>query len=238
MPCRRGPRARGDRPVRPASSVWGPRRCDRSCVDGDLRQLVPPTDSSTRSPARCDPPAPGPRVDDVQQQSASRASCRVDRNAATSSCGRSRTNPTVSASATSRPARDAGDAPSVERGEELVGGVGVGRREPVEQRRLAGIRVADQRHRRHGSTLTLLAGGLALDQHLVETVVQRLDAPGEQAAVRLELGFAGSPQADAAFLALEVVSLAPGAWTCARAVRAPPAACLRRCVRAARRYRG
>ncbi len=43
-----------------------------------------------------------------------------------------------------------------------------------------------------------------MSKHLVEAVVQRLDAPRQQAAVGLELRLAGSAQADAALLPLEV----------------------------------
>ena len=80
-------------------------------------------------------------------RSASTASCSVAWNASTSLCGRSRMKPTVSDSET-----DAADAVEVqlarggvERGEQLVGGVGVGLDQRVEQRRLAGVGVADQR---------------------------------------------------------------------------------------------
>ncbi len=92
----------------------------------------------------------------------------------------------------------------VEGREQLVGGVGVGGGEAVEERGLARIGVSDQRHRGNGAPLALLARGLALHQHLVEAVVEGLDAPRQQAAVGLELGLAGPAQADAALLALEV----------------------------------
>ena len=82
-------------------------------------------------------------------RSASRASARVERNAATSSCGRSRTKPTVSASTTrAAAAASMRRTVGIERGEQLVGGVRVGAGERVEQRRLAGVGVADQRDAR------------------------------------------------------------------------------------------
>ena len=67
------------------------------------------------------------------------------------SCGRSRMKPTVSDSTTPAPASGMPDAPrgGVERGEQLVGGVDAGAGQRVEQRRLAGVGVADQRHREH-----------------------------------------------------------------------------------------
>ena len=92
----------------------------------------------------------------------------------------------------------------VERREQLVGGIRVRRGQPIEQRRLAGIRVADQRNRRHGPALPLAPRGVALHEHLVEAVVERLDAAADQAAVGLELRFTRTAQTDAALLALEV----------------------------------
>ena len=88
--------------------------------------------------------------------------------------------------------------------EQLVGGVGAGACQSVEQRRLAGVGVADERDGRHLGPLALLARRLALHEHLVEAVVQRLDALADQPAVGLELRFARAAQADAALLPLEV----------------------------------
>ena len=137
---------------------------------------------------------------------ASRASVSVDWNAATSSCGSSRMNPTVSATTTLRIARQHDAAHrGIERREQLVGDVGIGARERAEQRRLAGVGVADQRERGNRDLGALLAAGLALLFDLLESRGQRLDAFAEQAAVGFELRFAGTAIADAAAaLALEV----------------------------------
>ena len=109
----------------------------------------------------------------------------------------------------------------------------------VQQRRLAGVRVADQRDRGHRGPLALgtLHGAGALD--VLEAPAQDGDPVAGQAAVGLDLGLAGAPRADPATEALEVASTAlacaPG---CIRAGRARPGACPRRCPRARRRCRG
>ena len=128
-------------------------------------------------------------------------------NAATSSCGRSRMNPTVSTSNASTP-RSSSELPHrrVERREQLVRertSIGAGQR--VEQRRLAGVRVADERHGRH---LGARARSLRLTSRCRSTFSSRsrsmLDPLADEPAVGLELRFAGTAQADAALLALEV----------------------------------
>ncbi len=75
------------------------------------------------APARCGRCAPDRRRRSrAAAGSASRASCSVERNAATSSCGRSRTKPTVSASTTSRPGGEPQAAHGrIQRREQLVG---------------------------------------------------------------------------------------------------------------------
>ena len=80
-------------------------------------------------------------------RSASATSSSVARNAATSVVGRSETKPTVSERTTVVPLRQLDAAERrVERGEQAVVGEDLGAGQRVEQRRLAGIGVADQRH--------------------------------------------------------------------------------------------
>jgi hypothetical protein len=77
--------------------------------------------------------------------------------------------------------------------------------ERAEQRRLAGVRVADERERRNRDLGALLRPGLALLLDLLEPRGQRLHAFAEQPPVGFELCFAGTAIADAtAALALEV----------------------------------
>ena len=93
----------------------------------------------------------------------------------------------------------------IERREQLVGCIRVGAREPIEQGRLAGVGVTDQRDGRNLLPLALLPRGLTLLQHLLDAIVEGLDALADQSAVGFELGFTRSAQADAtAALALEM----------------------------------
>jgi hypothetical protein len=81
-------------------------------------------------------------------RSASAASCKVASKASTSLCGRSRMKPTVSDSDTERPALPSQvqlPRGGVQRGEQLVGRIGARLDQRIEQRRLAGVGVADQR---------------------------------------------------------------------------------------------
>ena len=115
--------------------------------------------------------------------------------------------PTVSASTTPVPPGSAmRRTVGIERREQLVGDVGVGAGERVEQRRLAGVGVADERDATAPeSARALRAPGLALLRDLLEALAeQRSTRLPMQAAVGLELRFAGTAQADAAALALEV----------------------------------
>src|SRR5450432_3848111 len=93
----------------------------------------------------------------------------------------------------------------VERSEQLVSRVGVGIDQGVEERRLAGIRVADQRDAK--GLVALACAALALD--LVELLLDRLDALADHAPVELDLRFTGAAAvADAAALAFEVAPAA------------------------------
>ena len=135
-----------------------------------------------------------------------RASCSVDWNAATSSCGSSRMKPDRVGDHDVRAARQRQLAHrGVERREQLVGDVGLGAGERAEQRRLAGVGVADQRHARHrdrprGRCVRSRAAGEGARACPVSDRTRR----GQQSAVGLELRLAGTAQADAALLPFEV----------------------------------
>jgi len=92
----------------------------------------------------------------------------------------------------------------VEGGEQLVGDVHTGLGEGIEQRRLAGVGIADQRDRESLAAPARTALGLVLLAQLGQAHAQGLDAVADQPAVGLELGFARAAQADTAFLAFKV----------------------------------
>src|SRR5207253_5069565 len=80
-----------------------------------------------------------------------------------------------------------------------------GASQPIEQRRFAGIGVADQRHNRvrHPPTRLPMQGARALD--VIELAPQMGDALADQAAVDFELALAGTAEkAEAAALAFEM----------------------------------
>ena len=93
----------------------------------------------------------------------------------------------------------------VERLEEPVadGDAGVGER--VEERRLAGVRVAGERDRRRLAAAAFLPADVALAAEALEALPQERDAAAREAAVGLELRLAGAAGADAAAEALEVL---------------------------------
>src|SRR5216684_4065891 len=90
----------------------------------------------------------------------------------------------------------------IERGKELVSGFRAAAGELVEERRLAGIRVADQGHREDGVARFPLRVALPLDLHQLPLEVR--DAGADDAAVEFELGLADASRTDAAGLPLEV----------------------------------
>ena len=97
----------------------------------------------------------------------------------------------------------------VESGEEHVLGHDLGLGQAVEQGRLAGVRVADQRHDRIGPALSRRTLQGARAAHLHQLLLQSPDLFRQQPAVGFDLGLAGAAHdAEAAALAFQV---GPGA---------------------------
>ncbi len=93
----------------------------------------------------------------------------------------------------------------IQRGEQHVGGLHVGAGQAVEQRRLAGIGVADQRHDAVRHALAACAMQAARGLNLLQFALELGDALLDQAAVGFDLGFAGSAhESEAAALALQM----------------------------------
>jgi hypothetical protein len=81
--------------------------------------------------------------------------------------------------------------------EEAIGDADGRAGELVEQRRLAGVRVADERDARQMGSLALGAHHGARGLHLAQLALERRDAIAGQAAVGLDLRLARAPGADA-----------------------------------------
>ena len=98
------------------------------------------------------------------------------------------------------------DAPDcwIQRGEELVGDVGIRAGQGAKQRRLAGVGVTHERERGDGNLGAHLPPGLALLLDFLEPPGEHAHALADEAAVGLELRLAGTAHADTAFLPLEV----------------------------------
>ena len=134
-------------------------------------------------------------------RSATSSSSSVARNALISSFGNAVMKPTVSASRTLRPSADV-DAPQrrIERRERLIGDerrVAAGAGQPVEQRRLADVRVADQRDERIAAARRSARVARCL-RTSSSCAAQQRHARCDFAPVDFELRFTGTARADAA----------------------------------------
>ena len=85
-------------------------------------------------------------------------------------------------------------------------------RKRVEERRLAGVRVAGQRDRRCLGAPPLLAPDVALAAQLAQPLAEQRHTAARQAPVCLELRLAGAAGSDAAAEPLEVLPHPPHAW--------------------------
>ncbi|OIQ67818.1 hypothetical protein GALL_506010 [mine drainage metagenome] len=93
----------------------------------------------------------------------------------------------------------------IERCKQHIRRLDVGAGQPVEQRRLSGIGVADQRHHtvRHPLPTGAMQTPCRLD--LLEFVLKARDALADQAAIGLDLGFTGAAhEPETSALALQV----------------------------------
>src|SRR5262249_41496170 len=88
----------------------------------------------------------------------------------------------------------------LERREELVRDVHLAARQRAHQRRLAGVRIADERHAREGATAGALRPALLLERRQLRGEFG--DAVADLPAVELEVRLAGPLPADAAALAV------------------------------------
>src|SRR6476661_3807564 len=97
----------------------------------------------------------------------------------------------------------------VERLEQAVAHRDAGVGERIEERGLARIRVAGERHRRSLGAPPLLAPDVALAAQLAQPLAEKRDAAARQAPVRLELRLARAAGADSAAETLEVLPHPP-----------------------------
>src|SRR5439155_3140951 len=86
----------------------------------------------------------------------------------------------------------------VERDEERVRYRRVRSRQRVEERRLPGVRVADERGGRNGRLVPALAQLPATPPHLLDVLADRMNARPDAPAIGLELRLPGTSRADAA----------------------------------------
>ena len=92
----------------------------------------------------------------------------------------------------------------IERGKELVGRVGVGLRERIEKRRLAGVGITHQRYRHHATAHSRPTLRMSLTLDLAQSFPQQLDLVADDTAVHFKLRFTRTPHADAPTLTLQV----------------------------------
>ena len=205
----------------------------RSCAPASRHPACrrPPCPPAPRSRRRAAPSLSGCAASRTcRMTSASATSSSVARNASTSSCGSSLMKPTVSDRMTRRP--DGRRSPrmvgsSVANSWSRARHLGAGQR--VEQRRLAGVGVADQRDHRERHAPPRGAVQAAGAAHLLQILLQPHDALADQPAVGLDLRLAGAAEeAEAAALPLQM-GPGPHQARCADIPDAParPAACLR-----------
>jgi len=84
----------------------------------------------------------------------------------------------------------------IERREQLIGRVHVGAGQRIEQRRLAGVRIADQCNNRHRVALARTTRLIALNFDHVEPLIELFHTVAKNAAIELELCFARTAQTD------------------------------------------
>ncbi len=159
---------------------------------------APISASTSRTAAICPSASAAVPSTTCSTRSARRTESSVERKASTSSCGSLRTKPTVSVTSTvSPPGSDELAGAGVERDEEPVLGRDAGIGQAVEQRRLAGVGVPDERE------LAVAAPGAAAALqrpgalHLAQVRLQPVHAPHQAPAVDLELRLARPPGPDA-----------------------------------------
>src|SRR5690606_18267893 len=92
----------------------------------------------------------------------------------------------------------------VERGKELVGRIGIGLRERIEQRRLAGVGITHQRYRHHATAHSCPTLRMTLAFDLAQSFPQQLDLVADDAAIHFKLRLAGAPHADTTPLTFQV----------------------------------
>ena len=121
-------------------------------------------------------------------------SSSVARKASTSWCGSLWMKPTVSVTMAVWPSPELHlPRGGIQRGEQTVFGLRDDLAdEGVQQRRLAGVGVADDGDGREQPAVARAPGCPPLLGHLLHTFLQLLDAVADESTVRLELGFAGS----------------------------------------------
>ena len=86
----------------------------------------------------------------------------------------------------------------IQRHKQRVGGFGSLAGQQIEERRLAGVGVADQRHRRHRLLLPPLAQLRAPASHFVDGLADVVNAGADPAPVGFKFGFTGPARADTA----------------------------------------
>ncbi|MNF58916.1 hypothetical protein D3C84_404930 [compost metagenome] len=92
----------------------------------------------------------------------------------------------------------------IERGEQLIGRIDLGRGQRIEQGGLAGVGITHQGDHRDIRALAPTASLIALAADLLQALLDLANAHTQQAAVGFQLGFTRATQTDTALLALKV----------------------------------